>query len=354
MAAALALSVAVVAGCSGGTAPAGSGTAASGDSAPTKPNLEILSGGSGSLLLWVADQQGYLREHGLQMNLEQVLQFSTIIESLSSNQADAAPNSWVSVISAASAAPGPKIVLTTSLGFPVSLVIKPDVAARYGITATGPFTDLSRLKDSHVRVSAGNTGEATYIWLTAIAKDAGLTAGPEPTNDLVLIPGPAGPPQITQWNQNDVDVLFTPDEFVASAGLSENVSIPVGRTAPIFDGIGGAGLVVSESMLQDHPETVQALVDASYQSLDWLADPANRAAVTQLMVANLRMPQAGAEEFYDKYVSSLAQGPERCATDAQFEGALALANAGRPAPISVPKADVIDSSFCEAAAGRYR
>lgn len=348
------LIAAVLGACAGSPVPHGSGAATNADNAMMKPDLKILGSGSAFIPLWVADQQGFLTERGLTTNFEQVLQFPSIVESLSANQADAATLTWESVISAASAAPGMKLVISSSVGFPVSFALKPEVAAKYGITATGPFDQLAGLKGSHLKVSAGEIGAALYVWLTAIADDAGLTAGPEPTNDLVLIPATAGPPQVALWNRDEVDAILIPDEFAVSTGLSENVSVPVGRNAPTFEGIGGAGIAVSEDLLSEHPETVQALVDAAYRGLDWVADPANKDAVIQLMVSKMSMPEAGARTFYDRYQAALARGADICMTDSAYAGTLKLANAGRPSPISVPKSDVIDSSFCDSAAAGLR
>lgn len=350
--------VAAVAACAGSgpepTTPGAAGVSSPAAAAPTKPRLTAVGGTSSVFIpLWVAEQQGYLADRGLTVDFTQVLQFPTVIEALTAGQADAATLTWVTAISAAATAPGPKLVMATGIGFPVTLSITQEAAQRYGVTAAGPFAELSGLRNSHLRVAAGDPGLPLYVWLTAVAGDAGLTAGPEPDNDLVLVPGAAGPPQLTQWNQGLVDAVFVTNEFLASAGLADGVPVPVGRTAPSLVGIGGSGIGVSEDLLDDHPETVQALVDAAYRGLQWAGDPANKAAVIQMMVQKLSMPEAGATAFYDEYQATLARGADVCMTDAAYEGAVALANAGRPSPITVAKADVVDGSFCEAtAAGR--
>lgn len=326
-------------------------TAQADDAGPTKTTLRIIGGSSAFVPLWIADEQGFLRDQGLTMAFEQILQGSTITEAVSSNQADAATSTWVTTISAAAAAPGPKIVMSTSEGVPVSLVLRSEVAASRGITATGPFSDLSRLRGSHLRVATSDIGGALYTWATAIARDAGLTAGPEPDNDLVLVPAGVGPPQVALWNRDDVDALFLPDEFLASSGLSDIVSLPLGRTAPTFAGAGGTALIVSEELARDHPGSVRAFTNAAYRGIRWAVDPANKAAVVQLFQSRLSMPAAGAESFYDVYVASAAKDGDICPSSAGFERALSIANLGRPTPISVAEADVVDRTFCEAAAG---
>lgn len=352
LAAAVAVLATALAGCAGQTAPAEPAPADPG--APIASTLRIVGGSSAFVPLWIADEQGFLRERGLTMDFEQILQGATVIETVSSNQADAASSTWVTAISAASAAPGPKIVMSTSVGFPVSLRLRPDVAARYGLSADSPFSDLSGLRGSGLRVGTGNIGDALYVWLTAIARDAGLTVGPEATNDLVLVPSSPGPPQIALWSQGDVDALFVPDEFVASAGLSENVALPLGRTAPAFEGAGGGALVVSEDLVENDPGAVQALVTAAHQGIVWAVDPANKAAVLRVFESRLAMSAEGAESFYEGYVAATAAGAEICMPDSQFQKALALANVGRPAPVAVPESDVVDRRFCEAAAGASR
>src|SRR5687768_7140190 len=108
---ALAVLATAVTGCTGPTSPAGPGAEEA--DGPTRPTLQIIGGSSAFLPLWIADERGFLREQGLTMDYEQVLQGATVIETVSSNQADAASSTWVTAMSASSAAPGPKIVMST-------------------------------------------------------------------------------------------------------------------------------------------------------------------------------------------------------------------------------------------------
>jgi NitT/TauT family transport system substrate-binding protein len=280
---------------------------------------------TGTLNLWIAQEQGIFTRHGTEAQTIFIRGGPTLVASLMAGDIDVAFTSGVSVIGAA--AQGIDVKMLTSISSRVSwkLVAVPQIKRA---------PDL-RGKRLGVQSIVGST----WMYSMLALKRLGL----EPKRDkitFVPIGDPVPMAQALETGRIDAVVL----DPVLSRGLMNkgfSLLLDLFEAKVSFPGL---GLGVTRAYLEHNDSIIEKVVTALTESLAFIQKPANKPVVLKSMMKNLRMTDpAAAENGYQDQPLTLNRKPYP-----SLEG---LRNAQRLMALQNPKIsalkieELIDSPF---------
>lgn len=261
------LGVAAAAGCT--NEPAGSGG-----------RITLGYGAFPGWLPWkVAEEQGIFADNGIQVELKYFESITDGNNAMASGALDANNQTLNDTLSMLSGGAKPQRIVTindTSTG-------ADQIIARPGISS------LNDLKGKKIAVEEGIVD---HYWLRLALEEVDLTFEDV---DLELLTTDAAAAAFVN-GQVDATVVYPP--FTTTA-LERKGSRAISTTAE-FPNACSDHLVVSQDMLDNRPEDVQALVNSWFDTLAWIND--NKQAANEILAE-----QAGVDpEDYDSYAAGLS------------------------------------------------
>lgn len=250
-------------------------TAASAQGALEKPNLKLSVGGKGILYylpLTVAERQGYFKDEGLNVEINDFAGGSKALQALIGGSVDITTGSYEHVIQMR--AQGKNIVGIVNLGrFPgITLAVN----ARKASSIKG----VKDLKGARIGVSA--PGSSTNFMVNHLLVQNGLK--PE---DVSFITVGTGASAVAAIKRGEIDVLSGLDPVITS--LQDDGAIKILADTRTQRGsltvYGGAypasTLYVPDEFIKRYPKTTQALTNAFVRALRWMnqATPEQIAAI---------------------------------------------------------------------------
>ena len=225
---------------------------------------------------YVGLEKGYFKSHGLDVTLEHLAE-SDVVKQVATGQA---PFGVVS---------GEQVLLARAQGLPVVYVFAWFNTNPTAIVSKADkgITTPKDLKGKSVGVPLKEG--ASYVGLEAILQSAGLT-----DQDISLKVTGFSQVQTLLADQVDAVVVYQNNEPLQLAAQNVKVNtITVGQVAPLL----GNGLIVSETMLKQHPDEVRAMLAAFSQSLqDAIAHPDDAFTLSQKYVEGLKDPSVAATQ----------------------------------------------------------
>lgn len=239
-----------------------------------------------SLPIFVAQEQGCFRRHGLDATLKRYDTAQPLVEELVDERIGVAGYAALPIIFTVAARAHAKVRLATlmqeDLDHPVSYLLGPVGAAA--------IRDVKDLRGKRVGILPTT---AYAHWLDAVVSAAGLAV-----SDVTAVPvAPAL--QIVSLRAGGVDALFTNDPM-ATAALAAGVAMPIGQPAAVPRALGGPVLfgafLLSPAFVAQHPHAALAVVAALDEAIALIE--ADQAAARQSM-ANYVRPEERA--FLQRY-----------------------------------------------------
>jgi len=286
----------VLAGCGGAASSISSGAAASvkpvasaSGSAATAANLtKITYGVAGvSAFSWphfAAVQQNFFQKQGIQLDEVATQTPATAAKALVGGSLDIAEGA-VDAFAAATQEGADVVMIAQKISNPAfSVITQPEIKT------------WDQVKGAKVAVSSPT--EAAAIVFNVLAKKHGLQAQRDYSFQGVGIT-PARYAAL-QSKQVQVAIMNQPVDFQAIAdgyNQLERSDLNIDHYAFIVE-------VASKAWAQSHRDLVTRYLTAEVQGVNWLYDPANKAAAIQLLVDKAKVSQDAASKTYDVYVST--------------------------------------------------
>ncbi|WP_404444626.1 ABC transporter substrate-binding protein [Microbacterium marinum] len=258
---------------------------------------------------YVAEDQGVFDEHGLDVSMVQLNTDADKISAFASGQ-----------VNATNLATHTAMMLQEA-GVDLKIVVIQDYSETADAMIAGPgVTSIDELAGKSIAYEQGATSD---LLLHAALDDAGLTM-----DDITPVPMAASDAAAALIS-GQVDVAITYEPYITTA-LEEDPTL-----TPIYDGSDAPGLIsdalaVTDELIEQSPETVQALVDSWGEAVDYYNSDTD-AARTIMAEAAGEDPEAlasafdgvlyfdkaqNAEAFSGEYVSDVLPLAERVATEA--------------------------------------
>ena len=259
--------------------------------APARVNIGTASVSSSALSLWIAQERGYFKKHGIEAQIILIRGGPTLVASMVAGDIHLAFTSGVSVLGAAVQGVDVKLLSSISSRISWKLVTAP---------ALKKAQDL-RGKRLGVQSIVGST------WMYSMLALEQLNMEPKRDNITFL---PVGDPVTTahalEAGRIDAAVL---DPILSRRLASKGFPIltDLSQTDVSFPGL---GLGVTRAYLDSRAAVVEQVVTALTESLIFVQTPANKAIVLGSLMKNLRMNDpAAAEEGYHDHLATLNRKP---------------------------------------------
>lgn len=259
--------------------------------APAKINIGTASVSSNTISLWIAQEQGLFKKHGLEAQVVAIRGGPTLVAGLVSGDIHLAFTSGVSLLGAA--VQGVDLKMLTSISNRVSwkLIASPNIKKPHDLQG----------KRLGIQSVVGSTWMYTMLGLEHLGMD--------PKRDNIafhVIGDPVTIGHALEAGKIDAAVL---DPIIVRRLMRKGFSVVADLSqANIY--FPGLGLGVTGTYLQRHPEIVEHAVTALIESLAFIISPTNKATVLKTLMKHLRISeQAVAEEGYQEHLLSLNRKP---------------------------------------------
>jgi NitT/TauT family transport system substrate-binding protein len=262
-----------------------------GAAAPVRVKIGTASITASTLSLWIAQEQGIFKKHGLEAQIILIRGGPTLVASLVSGDTPYAFTTGVSFLGAA--AQGTEVKMLTSISEKVS----------WKLMASRQIKTAQDLRGKRIGVSSivGTT------WLNSMLALEQLGLEPKRDNIIFLQTGdPVTMGHALESGRIDAAVL----DPVTSAGLSGKgypLLVDLLKANVAFPGL---GLGVTRAYLEKNTASVELVVTSLMEGLAFVLQPANKPVVLKSLMKNMKMnDQAAAEEGYQDQIATLTRKP---------------------------------------------
>lgn len=233
-------------------------------SRPEKTHVTIATGGKSTfdcLPLTIADQLGYFKAEGLQVDILDLSSGSRAIQAAVSGPADVVAGPYEHTISQQARGHAFQSFVLQSRAPGIALGISPK--------AMPDFKSAEDLKGKKIGVWAA--GSPSHLMATMVIWRAGLKPA-----DVSFVPVGAGAEALSAFRAGHIDALCNVDPVLTLLEQKDEIRIVADTrtlkgTVEIFGGPMPAGcLYAPVKFIQKNPHTVQALTSAITHSLKWL------------------------------------------------------------------------------------
>jgi len=262
-----------------------------GASTPVRVKIGTASITASTLSLWLAQDQGIFKKHGLEAQIIAIRGGPTLVSSMISGDTPYAFTTGVSFLGAA--AQGTNVKMLTSISEKVS----------WKLIASRQIKTAQDLRGKRIGVSSivGTTWLNSMLALEQIGLDA------KRDNIVFLQTGdPVTMGNALENGRIDAAVL----DPVTSRGLSSKgfpMLLDLLKANVVFPGL---GLGVTRSYLEKNTATAEQVITALVEGLAFVLQPANKPVVLKSLMKNMKMnDQAAAEEGYQDQIATLNRKP---------------------------------------------
>jgi NitT/TauT family transport system substrate-binding protein len=259
--------------------------------APVHLNIGTASVTSSALSLWIAQEQGIFKKHGVETRTILLRGGPILVGSLMAGDIDLAFTTGVPILGAATQGTDIKMLTSTSNKISWKLMAKPQIKKA---------EDL-RGKRIGVQSVVGSTWMNSMLALEAL--------GLEPKRDNISFLPTGDPPTMSQAlevGRIDAAVL---DPALSRSLVSKGFSLVVdlAQENVFFPGL---GFGATQAYIDQHAPVVESAVTALTESIAFVLAPRNKSVVLASIMKNLRLKEpALAEEGYQDQMLLLIRKP---------------------------------------------
>jgi NitT/TauT family transport system substrate-binding protein len=343
----------LISACSSGSSQSAASSASSGGTAKsTALSMSSVKSivASGDPMVELAGlAKGYFTDEGLTVSPTRTTSGSSDVALLVSGSVQFLLGGSAAIIAKQAGAPV-KVIMAINKGSDETLDISSKFAAAHNIPQTQATTpaqvnaQIAALKGTHITIGVTNTTGDGYNYLAAALKSHDITIGPGKDVDIISTGG--APQLVAAYETGKIDAFSITPPYTARP---DSVQIPLSLVTP-DSGSAFFYLLTTDSMISQHPDTVQAFVDAMVKS--W------KFATTDPTAA-----EAAAAPGYDKYIGTYT--PAQISTiyqqlskdwssvvlsPSEFASTLKVVGLAQPTQkLTVAYADTVDNTFVEKA-----
>ena len=292
--------------------------------------------------------KGYFKEQGLAVSPTRTTSGSSDVALLVGGSVQFVLGGSAAIIAKQAGAPV-KVIMAVNKGSDETLVVNQQFAAAHHIpqtatTAAQATAQLDALKGSHMTIAVTNTTGDGYNYLAAALQSQGLTIGPG--KDVNIISTGGAPQLVAAYATGKVDAFSITPPYTFR---SDSVQIPLSLVTP-DSGSAFFYVLTTDSMISQHPDTVQAFINAMVKSWQFAttspaaAETAAAPLYNQYIGTNTPTVIKDIFQQLSKDWSSVVMSP------AEFASTLKVVELAQPSDkLTVTYADTVDNSFVEKA-----
>jgi NitT/TauT family transport system substrate-binding protein len=288
--------------------------------------------------------KGYFTDEGLTVSPTRTTSGSSDVALLVSGSVQFLLGGSAAIIAKQAGAPV-KVIMAVNKGSDETLDISKKFAAAHNIpqTATTPAqvnSQLEALKGSHITIGVTNTTGDGYNYLTAALRSRGITIGPG--KDVNIISTGGAPQLVAAYETGKLDAFSITPPYT---GRADSVQVPLSLVTPDSQS-GFFYVLTTDSMIAQHPDTVQAFVNAMVKS--W-----------QFATSNPAQAEAAAAPLYLKYNGTYTPAQIQTVftelsrdwssvvvSPSDFAGTVKVVTLAQPTQkLTVTYADTVDNTF---------
>jgi ABC-type nitrate/sulfonate/bicarbonate transport system substrate-binding protein len=252
-----------------GSGPGSAAPASAAGSKPLSLTTVTVAGYEGSVnwaSLWAAQAEGFYAKQGL------TVKFVNTTASAASMVAATIGDSYQFIAADPVGLPAAvqngaqiRAVLTPDVGPTDDLVVSAKAAAEHHLPASGTLAQLRALKGSHLTIGVVSLTAGSYLDLLAVFKAQGLTASTGSGSDIKVV---------SVGSLNDEADGLASGHLDGFVNMYPNTEVP-DAVHVMFGGVAPVSMepplafTTSESMIESHPDTVQAFVTATVEGWEY-------------------------------------------------------------------------------------
>lgn len=229
----------------------------------SKPNIHIIGPNAQSFSpIWIAKDKGFFTQQGL--NVETTVSKGaaiTYITVMLSGSADFMQGaSAAQILAAESGAPVKAVIMATAPSGQF-MAINQKVATDKKVPPEAKTPDeavaqLKALKGSKITIGVEGPTADTYAWMLYMFKELGMTVGAGGDVAIKFTGSPLN--NVAAFNSGQVEAIASALPY---SSQPNSVRIPLFRIPPATNAA-GQYLITTNPLIKDHPDTVQAVVNA--------------------------------------------------------------------------------------------
>jgi NitT/TauT family transport system substrate-binding protein len=293
--------------------------------------------------------KGYFADEGLTVSPSRTTSGSTDVALLVSGSVQFMLGGSAAIIAKQAGAPV-KVIMAVNKGSDETLDVSKKFASAHNIPQTAATTpaqvnsQLEALKGSHITIGVTNTTGDGYNYLAAALRSRGLTIGPG--EDVNIISTGGAPQLVAAYETGKIDAFSITPPYTARP---DSVQIPLSLVTP-DSGSAFFYVLTTDAMISQHPDTVQAFINAMVKS--W-----------QFATTSPAQAEAAAAPLYAKYNGTYTPAQiqtvfQQLSKDwssvelstSEFASTLNIVKLAQPSQkLTVTYADTVDNTFVEKA-----
>jgi NitT/TauT family transport system substrate-binding protein len=324
--------------------PAAGGTSSSSSASLSMSSVKSIVATGDPMIELTGLGKGYFTDEGLTVSPTRTTSGSSDVALLVSGSVQFLLGGSAAIIAKQAGAPV-KVIMAVNKGSDETLDISKKFAAAHNIptTSTTPAqvnAQLEALKGSHITIGVTNTTGDGYNYLTAALRSRGITIGPG--KDVNIISTGGAPQLVAAYETGKLDAFSITPPYTARA---DSVQVPLSTVTPDSQS-GFFYVLTTDSMIAQHPDTVQAFVNAMVKS--W-----------QFATANPAQAEAAAAPLYLKYNGTYTPAQIQTVftelskdwssvvvSPSEFAGTVRVVTLAQPTQkLTVTYADTVDNTF---------
>ncbi len=297
---------------------------------PVKLNWLIVAKSASYLNYFVALQQGFFKQEGLDVQTTFTSTSELATQALIGGSGDISSITTDQVIVAVDKGADLQIVGAQTLFPPYTLVVRPDIKSR------------DQLKGKTFGQS--NTRTAEVVFLRALLAQYGLHQGKDYT---VIAPGSL-PQRIAAIRAKAIDGSLLNEPYVTQ--LAKDGYVKLARADEVVKDYLFSSIVVRRQWAKDNRETLIHALRALSRATDWVYNPANKQAAVTIMKDVAGTGDEGAAAAYQDYVVDAKAFPVKGALNKR--GMLKVMEFMKDSGTPAAKADpfeYVDTQYLDAA-----
>jgi len=235
---------------------------------------------------YIAQDKGYYEEAGLNLSAyESYVTGTALAAALARGDIEVAYICLAPAISAYANAGVPIKIVAGTHKYGYGLAVNPD-----------KIKTVQDLENTGVRIGCVQTGSAADVAMQKMIDKFGLNRETVLKNVQQMNP----PKQMLAVQAGKLDAVFVPEHW---ATMAEDYGFEMLLTAEdIWPGMQGSVLIVKTDLLNNYPETVRKLVEASQKATDWARE--NPAEAAEIMARQL---QSAGDQVFPTEVAETAK-----------------------------------------------
>jgi hypothetical protein len=236
--------------------------------------------------------------------------------------------------------------MATAYSFNDEIAVSANVAAQIGLPPSGTAKQAQALKGSHIVIGVSNFSAPSYFDLVTWLHHYGITS--TGTNSDVTIDPLGSPPTLTAaLAAGKIQAICnTPPVTV----VANTYTIQIAQVPPI-DSMASEDLVATTSLIQHHPDTIQALVTGTTEG--WVYARAHPSEMVNLSTPYFTADGITSPEEIDYLVASQMKmvdaAPTTAITRAGWNIVKEVIDLGAPTPVTSSMTTFIDNTFVDKA-----